>query len=133
VITGDTWRSVPTAGSIELQVFEQDLSQANGIAINVPGGYVEGPGHPAAPEVILWPSRDDRHVRLQYTAPKGQVGVCNVYMVGNEGWTRVDRWSENAGMTREASPDAGVVYRCNSGSSNPPTFDDICFTMSVRQ
>ncbi|GAA0567984.1 hypothetical protein GCM10010172_60230 [Paractinoplanes ferrugineus] len=135
VITGDLWTGLPAEGVGLIRVDRLDETRQSGVAINVPGGRVIGPNGSAAAEAVFWPQVDGREIEFKFTAPRGTLGVCNVYLVGDDSWSRVERWTEDAGMIAHVDSGTEKSYRCNHASTQPPHFNDLIFrlTLSVNE
>ncbi|MEU7905923.1 hypothetical protein [Actinoplanes sp. NPDC049118] len=131
VITGDVWKDVPETGRLAIRVTGFDSSRGNGIAVSAMGGTLTFGDEPPVAELILWPQSDAREFTMSFTAPKRAIGICNVYIVAGPNWSRVDRWSEYAGMLRRIVSREERAYDCNHALTDPPAFDDLSFSVSL--
>jgi hypothetical protein len=131
VVTGDLWHQVPATGTVAVRVQSIDVGRRNGIAIAVPGGSIAEAGRPAVNEMLVWPTASSAEYVFTYEAPRGTIGVCNIYMSETGGSPRVDRWSENAGMVVSVESEHERSYACNHASSRPPRFGDILFRLDI--
>ncbi|MEV7330776.1 hypothetical protein [Micromonospora sp. NPDC093244] len=132
VMTGDLWTGLPVTGRVTIRITSYNGVREGGVAVNAPGGSLRAVGETAGSEVIVWPSPESREFVVEFDSPRGVLGVCNVYVSAGHNWSRIDRWSENAGMTREVHSDYERSYDCNHALSDPPTFRDLSFIMSVE-
>jgi hypothetical protein len=112
VATGDI-RPVP-AGRVTVTVSHLTAGVRHGIALSTAHG----------PEHVLWPSENDREftVDLPHDA---DLRITTVFVVEGPGWSREERWLDNAGMW--IGPDG--AYHCNHFATTPPTFEDLVFTV----
>ncbi|GIF68565.1 hypothetical protein Ais01nite_66000 [Asanoa ishikariensis] len=117
VVQGDIWK--PVSGrqllTVEFESWNPDLR--HGVWVSLP-------------EAVLWPEPGATTVAAEADVENAALRVTNVYEVGGARWSRIDRWSENAGMLVDAIAPETRRYRCSHYASNPPNFDDLVFTVT---
>ncbi|MEV4659074.1 hypothetical protein [Micromonospora sp. NPDC049301] len=130
VTTGDAWGGLPIESTLSLTVLAQGAGVKQGIALMAPRGQIRNGADVGSPELILW-AGDGRTFTIGCQSPHGVLQVCNVYEEAGPGWSRVERWTENAGLWVEWVSETERLYHCNHASTAPPTFDDLVFSVRV--
>jgi hypothetical protein len=134
VVTGDIWENADANSviSVEISRWRADIRHGVSISSNErvlrPGGQGDRSGQS---EIILWPTEDEQRFEIRCDSSASQIRVTNAYQVGGDNWSRIERWTENAGLWVDSISERRRVYHCNYYSSAPPTFVDLVFTMSV--
>ena len=135
ITSGDVWRDVPVGGSIAVAVRAFVDGLDHGFAVSAQGGALShgglADGSESAEELVLWPTPTEREFEVRYTSPRQILLLCNVYRVSGPTWSKVDKWSENAGLWIEQGSERVRTYHCNHASTRPPTFADLVVTVSV--
>jgi hypothetical protein len=132
VATGDIWRDVPAGCLVEIEVDRQRPELRHGISISSANAALSLDAREAQPEVIIWPTAEDRRFEIRCGSPAGGLRVTNVYEVGGETWSRIERWTKNAGLWVDRVSADERIYHCNHSATSPATFDDLVFSMRLR-
>ncbi|GIJ44304.1 hypothetical protein Val02_11900 [Virgisporangium aliadipatigenens] len=132
VVTGDVWPQAKSTVTVSIEVTAMRRELEHGISIASPGGSVRTErSQPAAAELMLWPSHDGEKFEVVCDVPQAALQITNVYMFRTPTHSRVERWSDNAGIVVESVSAAERIYRCNHGFTSPPTFNDLVFRARV--
>jgi hypothetical protein len=131
IATGDMWTGVKEKAAVSLVVTGQRSGIEQGIAVSAPGGSLASGSESAESELIVWPTEGDREFVIDYLSPQRVIRLCNVYKLKGKGWSRVERWTDNAGLWVAETSKAERIYHCNHASTTPPTFEDLVFKVRM--
>jgi hypothetical protein len=133
VATGDVWRDLH--GSVEILVKAKAGRDGwrQGISISASRPVLSTARWLEQSEVQFWPSASESEFSVQARTVGDEIRVTNVYRVGGAAQPRVERWTENAGFWVLTGSPTFRTYHANFHEVTPPTFDDLVFSVEIRQ
>jgi hypothetical protein len=133
VATGDVWRDLH--GDVEILVKAKAGRDGwrQGISISTSRPVLSTASWLERPEVVFWPSDSGSEFSVQARMAGDEIRVTNVYWVGGAAHAGVARWTENAGFWVLTGSPTFRSYHANFHEVAPPTFDDLVFSVEIRQ
>ncbi|HYS09615.1 MAG TPA: hypothetical protein VEP66_12765 [Myxococcales bacterium] len=127
--------AVPPKGSLELRLIHRKGDLRQGCDISIPnGGCILRGGEVVSLLRTWWLPEFEDSVSYEFVAREKRLFVWNVYeMVWPGGRKTEEKWTDNAGMWVEDKRPGEIVYHCSAGPAVKPTFDDLVFSLLVRE
>ena len=133
VACGDVWRDLH--GGVEILVNAKAGRDGwrQGISISTSRPVLSTARWLEQSEVQFWPSASEPEFCVRAHTAGDETRVTNVYRVGGAAQPRVARWTENAGFRVLTGSPTSRTYHANLHEVAPPTFDDLVFSVEIRQ
>jgi hypothetical protein len=133
VACGDVWRDLHGGVEILVKAKAGRDGWRQGISISTNRPVLSTARWLEQSEVQFWPSASESEFSVQARTAGDEIRVTNVYRVGGAAQPRVARWTENAGFWVLTGSPTFRTYHANFHEVVPPTFDDLVFSVEIRQ
>lgn len=125
--------AVPEEGRFRVEFLSEPRELSQGVDVKAEGGAITLPGGENAQTLRTWHERQfEDAVEYPYNSRVGLIKVWNVYhRRWPDGRVAPEKWTGNAGFLVESNGEQCWVFRCSSGPSERPDFDELVFRLSV--
>jgi hypothetical protein len=125
---------VPEEGRFRVEFLSEAREPSQGVDVKVERGAIMLPGGERVQTLRTWhdPCYPDV-VEYPYKSGTGILKVWNVYHRSwPDGRTTEEKWTGNAGFVVEQEAESRWIFRCSSGPSKSPDFNQLVFRLSVE-
>lgn len=126
---------VVTEGVFQIELLSEPRAPSQGVDVKAEGGFITLAGGKEVQTLRTWHEPHfETVVRCPFRSKIGLLRVWNVYRrPWPDGRMTEEKWTGNAGFLVEQEADARWLFRCSSGPSEQPDFDQLVFRFLVHQ
>lgn len=126
---------VTEEGRFRIEFLSEAREPYQGVDIKVEDGAITLLGGESVGTLRTWNDpRYEKAVEYSYYSGAGMLKVWNVYYrPGPDGQPTVEKWTGNAGFRVKQEADCGWIFRCSSGASRSPDFNQLVFRLLIKK